>query len=258
MKPSPSRFGIFNTDELSIHSFCVGQDYRIGVWLPFSYPGSGQSYPVLYVPDGEFAYGLATGMAPTMIGNGEIPELLIVGIAYQGISSWAEHGILRDRDFCPAGFQNPPSDSRICQFTTFFQKELFPLIESEYHGSAQDRGLFGFSSGGLFTMHTLLTQPGMFRHHIAASCTWPGADEYILGCEQQYFRQPLHPPTDLYLTMGGLEDEMRPGYQKVVDRLQSRNYPGFRLFTEILPGEKHSSGVLAKTFLNGVRAVYMG
>lgn len=250
------RFGLFNTEQRIIHSESVGQDYQIGVWFPFSYAASDQRYPVLYVPDGEFAFGLATGLIPTLIGTGEVPELIVVGIAYHGITGWNEHAALRDQDFCPPGFQQPSLNSRIGLFTRFFQHELFPLVETEYRGSPEDRALFGFSSAGFFTLHTLLTQPGMFRRYIAASCTWPGADQYLLNCERQYAAQPEHPPTDLYLTVGELEADQLSGFQTLTETLRTRNDPNLRLFTRILEGENHSSGVLAKTFLYGVRTVF--
>ena len=250
------RFGLFNTEERIIHSDSVGQDFQIGIWFPFSYGSSDQRYPVLYVPDGEFAFGLVTGLMPILIGTQEVPELIVVGIAYHGITDWREHGILRDRDFCPPGFQNPPADSRIELFTNFFKQELFPLIETEYRGSPEDRALFGFSSGGFFTLHSMLTQPGMFRRHIAAGCTWPGADQYLLNCEQQYAAQPEHPLTDLYLSVGERDEEQLPGFRTLTETLRERNYPGLRLSTQIWEGESHNAGVLAKTFLYGVRAVF--
>jgi predicted alpha/beta superfamily hydrolase len=249
------RFGLFNTEERIIHSACVGQDFQIGIWLPFSYAGSDRRYPVLYVPDGEFAFGLATGMMPILIGTQEVPELIVVGIAYHGISGWQEHGVLRDQDLVAPGFQQPGAESRLGAFTDFFKTELFPLIETEYRGSPEDRAIFGFSSGGFFALHSLLTQPGMFRRAIAASCVWPRADEYLLNCEQQYAAQP-HPMADLYLSVGELDREQLPGFQKLADRLRGRNDPCLRLSTEIFDGEGHNAGVLAKTFLYGARAVY--
>jgi len=250
------RFGLFNTEERIIHSEGVGQDFRIGVWFPFSYGGSDQRYPVLYVLDGEFAFGLATGMIPILIGTQEVPELIVVGIAYHGITAWREHAILRDQDYCVPGFQQPNTESRIVPFTHFIQQELFPLIESEYRGSSEDRTLFGFSSGGFFTFHTMLTQPGMFRRHIAASCTWPGADTQLLDCEQQYAALPSQPQSDLYLAVGELDEEQLPGFRTVTETLRKRNYPCLRFVTEILAGEGHNAGALAKTFLYGMRAVF--
>lgn len=250
------RFGLFNTEERIIHSDSVGQDYRIGIWFPFSYAHSDQHYPVLYVLDGEFAFGLATGLMPILIGTQEVPELLVVGIAYHGITSWQEHGKLRDQDFCPPDFQQPATESRMASFVDFFKQELFPLIETEYRGSPTDRALFGFSGGGFFTLHTMLMQPRMFRRYIAASCTWPRADAYLLNCEQQNTVELAEPPLDLYLSVGGQEDDQLSGFQTVVETLRARNYPRLRLVTQIFEGEKHNSGVLAKTFLEGMRTVF--
>jgi predicted alpha/beta superfamily hydrolase len=254
-KASYPRFGLFNTEERIIHSVQTDQDYQIGIWFPFSYGSSKQKYPVLYVPDGEFAYGLATGLIPTLMGTQQVPELIVVGIAYHGIKTWEEHGALRNRDFLPQAFQEPSIETRLPVFTDFFKEELFPLVESEYRGSVEGRALFGFSSGGFFAMHCLLTQPGMFRRVVAASCTWPGADEILLGCEQEYAALPVHPLTDLYLSVGGLEDSL-PGFRKVTEVLRGRNDPNLRFASQIYEGEIHGSGVLAKTFLDGVRAVF--
>jgi predicted alpha/beta superfamily hydrolase len=253
---SRPRFALFNTEERILHSESAGQDFQIGIWLPFGYASSDERYPVLYVPDGEFAFGLATGLIPTLIGTGEVPNMLVVGIAYQGITSWREHGILRDRILCPPGFQEPPGESRINLFSSVLRQELFPLVEAEYRGSPSDRTVFGFSAGGLFALHTMLTQPGMFRRYIAASCTWSGADDYLLNCEQAYALQSVHLPENLYLAVGGLEEDQLPGFQRLVATFQGRNYHHLRLFTQVFEGEKHSAGVLAKAFLYGMRAVW--
>ena len=146
-EPALARFGLFNTEAQVFHSNCAGQDFQIGVWFPFSYAGSqDKTYPVLYVPDGEYAFPLAAGLMPTLMGNGEVPEMILVGIAYQGIADWGELGVLRDRDFCTQQFQSPPHQTRHDAYTRFFQDELFPLIETHYRASPQDRYiLFEFS-----------------------------------------------------------------------------------------------------------------
>ena len=120
------------------------------------------------------------------------------------------------------------------------------------------RALFGFSGGGFFATYTLLTQPGMFRRYIAASCTWPEADEYLLNCEQQYAALAEHPLTDLYLAVGEFETDQFPGFLKLTQQLSERRDPCLRLATEIHAGEQHSAGVLVKTLLNGLRTVYKG
>jgi hypothetical protein len=251
------RFGLFNTVAQVIHSDCANQDFQIGVWFPFSYAGSPErTYPVLYVPDGEYAFPFAAGLIPTLMGAGEVPEMIVVGIAYHGVTGWGEFGVLRDRDFCTQPFQSPPHETRHAQYTRFYQEELFPWIETHYRASSHDRALFGFSSAGFFALHMLFTQPGMFRRHVAASCTWPGAGEYFLERAQQYAEGSAHPPVDLYLAVGSLDEGQLPGFNRLVEYLASSRDPNLRVTSQVFAGEGHSAGVIANTFLNGLRAVY--
>jgi predicted alpha/beta superfamily hydrolase len=256
-EPTLPRFGLFNTEAQIFHSTYVDQDFQIGVWLPFSYTTSReQAYPVLYVPDGEYAFPVAAGLMPTLMGAGEVPEMLMVGIAYYGITGWGEFGVLRDRDFCTQPFQSPPYQTRHAQYTRFFQDELLPLIETKYRVLPRERALFGFSSAGFFTLHMLFTQPGMFRRHVAASCTWPGAGEYFLQCAQQYSQLPQQPPADLYLAVGSLDEGQLPGFSKLTETLTNGTYPNLRVITQVFEGEGHSAGVIGNTFLRGVKAVF--
>jgi hypothetical protein len=256
MAVSYPRFGLFNTEASIIESTSVGEEYQIGIWLPFSYASSDQTYPVLYVTDGDYAFGLAAGLIPTLIGTQEIPEILVVGIGYTHLSSYDEFSELRARDMLPPGFAHAPPDSRTPQFIAFLERELFPLIETEYRGSPDERALYGFSVGGFFTLYTLFTRPDLFRRYIAASCTWPPADAYLLTCEQQYANRPLRPPADLYFSVGGLEADQLPGFKTLAETLRKRNYPDLGLDAQIIEGETHSAGVIAHTFLNGVRSVF--
>jgi predicted alpha/beta superfamily hydrolase len=250
------RFGLFNTEARIFHSNCIDQDFQIGVWFPFSYFNSERTYPVLYVPDGEYAFPVAAGLIPTLMGSGEVPEMVVVGVSYHGISGWGEFGVLRDRDFCTQQFQAQSQETRHAAFTRFFQDELFPLIETHYRTDPLNRALFGFSSAGFFSLHMLLTQPGMFRRHIAASCTWPGADAYMLECARRYAELPDPPAADLFLTVGACEAEQLPGFHELVKTLEEGRYPNLRLKSHVFEGEGHSAGMIGKTFLAGLKAVF--
>ncbi len=194
------------------------------------------------------------GLMPTHMGSGAVPEMIVVGIGYHGISTWEEFSDLRYRDFLPQRDLPPEKVSRLAEYTLFYQQELFPLIEREYRAAAEDRAIFGFSCGGRFALQMMLTQPGMFRRHVAASCTWDA--DYLLECLQQYAQQPARPPVDLFFAIGGLEKDMMPGYQSVTETLQNGQYPEVRLHTQVFEGEGHSAGMIAKTFLEGTRKVF--
>jgi uncharacterized protein len=252
------RFSLFNTEARVFHSHCVEQDFEIGVWFPFNYSRSGRLYPVLYVPDGEYAFPLVAGLMPTLLGSGEVPEMIVVGIAYHGISGWDEFGVLRDRDLCTQPFQSAPHQSRHVQYTRFFQEELFELIEAQYRADPRDRAVFGFSSAGFFALHMLLTQPGMFRRHVAASCTWPGAGEFFYECAQRYLELPGAPPADLFLSVGERDEGQLPGFHRLVAALSSGKAPALRLNSQVIAGEDHGAGMIAGTFLAGVKSVFQG
>jgi predicted alpha/beta superfamily hydrolase len=255
MAPSTSsRFGIFKTEARVLHSEFVHQDYEIGVWLPFSYEKTDQTYPVLYVPDGEYIYPAVMGLMPTHMGSGAVPEMIVVGIQYHGISTWEEFSGLRYQDFLPQCDLPPEKASRLPAYTEFYRQELFPLIEKAYRASSGDRAIFGFSAGGMFALQMMLTQPGLFRRHVAASCYWSA--DYLGECLREYAQRPSRPPVDLYLSVGGLEEDMLPGYRSVIETLQNGSYPEVRLHSEIVEGENHSAGLIARTFLAGTRAVF--
>lgn len=248
------RFGIFQTVSRVFESQSVGQAYDIGIWLPFSYSNSDRRYPALYVLDGEFLFPMVAGLSPTFIGSGEAPEMIIVGIAYHGISGWPEFGDLRERDHLPQEIQEPNRITRQGKYIDFLQHELIPFIEREYRASAEERALFGFSSSGFFSLYMMLNHPGLFRRHLATSCTWPGADTYFLNCIERYARLPQRPPVDLYLSTGEQETEFLPGFHKIVEALAA--IPEVRLTHQIHEGEGHSAGNMAKTFLYGTKAVF--
>jgi predicted alpha/beta superfamily hydrolase len=183
MTATSSRFGLFNTEAIIHTSVSNGEEYQIGIWFPFSYYNSDQTYPVLYLTDGDYLFGLATGLVPTLIGTQEIPEILVVGIGYNQLSSYTEFSKLRELDMLPPGCVDASPDSHTPQFLGFLEQELFPLIETRYRGSPDDRALYGFSVGGFFTLYTMLTRPGLFKRYIVASGTWPGAASFLMTCE---------------------------------------------------------------------------
>lgn len=128
------------------------------------------------------------------------------------------------------------------------------MIEAKYQADPQDRALFGFSSRGCFSLHMLLTKPGMFRRHVAASCVWPGAGEYFLECARHRLAATDFPSADLYLAVGSCEEDQLPRFHQLTPVLQ--NIPNLRVTTRIFDGEGHSAGMIAKAFLEGVPKVF--
>lgn len=90
---------LYNTTEQNIYSESVNDTFRILVSLPDNYSLSEQKYPVLYVLDGDIAFGMAASIARYLQIGDNIPELIIVGIGYGSIDKSA--GEKRKRDYRP-------------------------------------------------------------------------------------------------------------------------------------------------------------
>src|SRR6476659_7022895 len=76
------RAALFGTEERTLFSTIRGREYHLSVALPDSYKTSTQAYPVIYVIDGDFNFGVAAGLTRFSNAFRNVPELIIVGIGY--------------------------------------------------------------------------------------------------------------------------------------------------------------------------------
>src|SRR3954453_3084517 len=91
---------LFGTEERTLLSQIRGREYQLSVALPDTYKTSTQAYPVIYVLDGDYNFGVAAGLTRFSNVFRQVPELIIVGIGYDMETlTDAEFVQLRDLDF---------------------------------------------------------------------------------------------------------------------------------------------------------------
>src|SRR5512136_2430684 len=73
---------LYNTQKKIIFSESVDDTFHIFISLPNSYKVSDKKYPVLYVLDGDVAFGMAVSISRYLEIGENIPELIVVGIGY--------------------------------------------------------------------------------------------------------------------------------------------------------------------------------
>jgi predicted alpha/beta superfamily hydrolase len=249
------RVRLEQTEERRLFSTQVGREYQLAVLLPENYAASQARYPIVYLLDGDLAFGMAAGMTPFLHRFHDVPELIVVGINY-GVHSFEELAQLRELDFKIPQVEGAPPDSRADRFLAALKQEIIPFIESNYRADPSERILFGYSSSGFFVLYAICHEPGLFRRCLSGSGDLDIACPYLLAHDQQLASRDGAHPLDLYLAVGGLEDNLLSSYHELVTAINARKYPGVRLITEIYENEKHGVGGIALTYLNGLQKCF--
>lgn|SRR5690606_25738483 len=249
------RTALFGTEERTLFSPIRGRTYHLSVALPDSYRTSTQAYPVIYVLDGDFFFGMAAGLTRFSNWFRGVPEVIIVGISY-GMEGYEQWGQLRELDFKIPEVRDAPPDSAANLFLDALTQEMIPFIEANYRTIPSDRCLYGYSSSGFFVLYALFHQPDAFQRYISGSGDLYIATPYVIQHGAQLAARDAANPIQLYLSAGELEEDQFPYFDQLVAFLEQGDYPGLTLSTEIYPGEGHGSEGIALTYLHGLRMVY--
>src|SRR5687768_12083801 len=114
----------------SLKSTVLGEDRIVLVRTPVGYETNKESYPVLYMTDGDAHMGHTAATVEFLTRNGRMSELIVVGVTNTD----------RTRDLTPtkstqknaAGVVQFPSAGGADNFLKFFETELIPEIEKTY------------------------------------------------------------------------------------------------------------------------------
>jgi uncharacterized protein len=233
---SSQQFALYNTIEKYIYSEVISDSFYILVSVPDGYYSSDKRYPVLYVLDGDVAFGMAASIARYLQIGENIPELIIVGIGYGGLDKSA--GEKRRRDYRPI----PTGGAQY--FLKFLEDDLIPFIDNNYRTVPGERAINGYSIGGLFGLYALFTKPEIFNRYIigSPSLTW---DNYsIFEYEEDSSEKIGEKETKLFVSAGSEESDEKyfDPIDKLVTQIQERNYTGLTLEAKVFDGSTHLAG----------------
>lgn len=227
---------LYNTTEQNIYSESVNDTFRILVSLPDNYSLNEQKYPVLYVLDGDIAFGMAASIARYLQIGDNIPELIIVGIGYGSIDKSA--GEKRKRDY------RPTSANGAENFLSFFEEELIPHIDSNYRTVPDDRTINGYSIGGLFGLYSLFTKPEIFSRYILGSPSLSWDDYSIFKYEENSPGKISDKKINIFISVGSEESDEKyfNPIDNLVTQMQERKYSGVKLEAKVFDGSTHLAG----------------
>lgn len=250
------RTALFGTEERTLFCPTLGREYHLSVALPDSYGTSTQAYPVIYVLDGDFLFGMAAGLTRFSNFFKGVPEIIIMGISYGNLESFEQWDPLRDHDYNVPEVLGAPPDSVANLFLNALTREMVPFIEANYRTLPSDRCLYGYSASGFFVLYALFHQPDAFQRYISGSGYLSGAYPYVIRHDARLVARDAAKSIQLYLSVGELEDDQFPYFDQLVDFFKQGDYPGLTLTTEIYSGEGHGSEGMALTYFHGLSRVY--
>ncbi|NKF51646.1 alpha/beta hydrolase [Shewanella sp. WXL01] len=238
-------YTVGNTEKFTLSSNVVARKYDILVKLPkgyFAQDNSKVNYPVLYLNDAPHTFKVATGVT-------HFPSMDKAIIVAMGFAHGENGQYSRVRDLTP---HHAPSwvkykTGGAGEYLKLIEQEVIPFIEQRYRVDSSKRILSGHSLGGSFGSWVMLSKPELFSSYILTSPSHWFKDDQIFADEAAYAKQHKTLRVNVFYATGSLETpengmkHMVTGQQKYVERLQSRNYQGLRIKSEVVDGTDHYS-----------------
>jgi predicted alpha/beta superfamily hydrolase len=243
------------------------QDYLLYIQRPESYEADPERrYPVLYCLDGYWHFSYVSSIIGAMVWDRTAPEILIVGIGYQGDNP--DYEVLRRLDYTPVRDPGVVGSGGGRAFLSFLKQEVIPYVEANFRVDDSFRGLGGVSLGGLFTLYAMFEEPDLFQGHIAAAPALGVGHRSLFAQESQFWverpdepiyesRIPRELATRLFLAVGsddqitGLTGDV-VAFHEIISR---RRYQGLSYKFRLIEGERHASAKI-ESYSWGIRFVF--
>ncbi|MDB4915131.1 MAG: hypothetical protein JWM95_2775 [Gemmatimonadetes bacterium] len=236
----------------TMKSASTGREYDIQILLPGDYARGSARYPVLYVMDGQWDFKLLASIQGGLFYDKYVPAMIIVGVTYPG--AHPDYDALRAWDLSPAS--SGSSQVGGPRFLEFIEKELIPFIGTNYRADPAQRVLLGNSLGGLFTIYSMLSKPGLFTGFIASSPAVTSANRHLFTVENEYAKTNKRINARLFVGVGGAEPLAAP-VKEFVAAVQARGYQGLEMEFRVIDPERHS-GNKPETYNRGLRYIFGG
>jgi predicted alpha/beta superfamily hydrolase len=192
--PATSPARLPGSVQFDMTSKITGRTYRIYVNRPMK-PAPPGGFPVLYLLDGDWAFGAASFQAVAAPLDGR-SDIVLIGIGYPEGNPF----LRRNPDLTPS----MPSGSTLVDaketwgpvksgafgdaegFHRFLMEELRPIVTQAYKTDPKNQSLMGYSLGGLFALHVLFQHPDSYRSYVIGSPSIWWNDREVLKDEAAF------------------------------------------------------------------------
>ncbi len=235
-------------ESMSIDSRILGEKRDVLIYYPRSYDQATKKYSVLYLLDAEYQFHYATGVVAFLSEIGVIPEMIVVGITNTD----------RNRDLTPepgeAQRKRFPTSGGADLFLEFLDQELIPYVAAHYRVQPF-KILAGWSLGGLFAVHSMLSRPEVFDAYIAMSPSLYWNSQIEIYKAEKFLAGRTTFNKSLYMAIGDERDEMVSSSKVFSEVLAKYPIPDFAWKYEPMIDETHAS-IKLKNLYNGLEFIF--
>ncbi len=235
----------------TLHSDIVGEDYKLQISLPFGHNPKGKKVPVFFYLDAWGLSGTINEFAKSNMWSKNIDPVIFVGIAYD--TNPFLYGKLRERDYIPTINETDPLKGGE-NFLQFIKTELIPYMEENYGADPNDRGLMGYSLGGLFSTWALKEEPELFQRFLIISPSLWYGEEFLLKDDQLMANIKNSKGLKVFITCGSLEGKTMVSNTNQLFEIAQQN-KNIKSKKVIFEDEDHGSVMLA-AMSRGIRYLY--
>lgn len=235
--------------QLVVDSPVLGEKRNLVVYLPAGYQNNKESYPVLYITDGDIQGPHTAGTLDYLAKFDQTPQMIVVGILNPRET--------RDRDLTVTGVdkQNAKQLENADRFLAFIEKEVIPLVKKQYR-TLDYQALSGTSHGGQFAINALVKRPGLFDGVIAISPSLYWNKNQMLGLSELAFKNHGLQGR-LYVSIANEEPTITEPFQKFVELAQRYQSENLVVASQTFSNETHNTTVLQGQYF-GLKYLFSG
>lgn len=243
---------IRNESAVLLKSKILSEDRTLWIHLPDNYNTTTDTYPVLYLLDGEGHFSYASQMVSFLSGydRNRTPDMIVVAIV----------NVDRGRDFTPIytkrtdGSPDPtkvvPSEGA-GRFLSYIADEVLPYIDTHYRVQPY-RILAGHSLGGLFALYAKQTRPDLFPATILTSPAIVGVHDRMINNISSFLTGPHLHNGKLFFSIG---NENTQSVDLLASKLKQSAPGWFDWNYKRYKDENHFS-VPYKSLFDGLKFIY--
>lgn len=233
-------------EELSIYDEEIEDTFKVHISLPPDYDEA-KSYPLMLMTDGIWRLSDHPELRQLMI-KGEIEDLILVSVGYPN-----DYDVftIRERDLV----------TQPDLYLQFLVENLIPYLCNQYTVDTNRMTLTGHSYGGYWGLYALFHSDTIGKHKFAnyyigspsLQCSTKGNN--IAFFDEQYYSRSKKLNSNVYMTIGSLEEYFKQPVADFMEQLQSRNYNGLAIEYEIIEDYDHNT-VFKPSIKNTVKRFY--